>query len=113
MHAGFTEDAPLPEFRVLRNQTPQSVRTDASRTRDTPHLKFRSGRRDVRIESRTGRGYKIGGNRSTGIFLVQFRYVLFHAIDELLIRRTKVRGTRRTCIVARTCGGRSRVKVSV
>ena len=97
---------------VSRDQLADGIFAHAPLTRHARNLKLRTGGGDIRIEAGGRCCQQVDGNGLAGILRLQPGKILFEAVDEFLVGRSKVgaAGVRRVIAVAR--GRRPRVEVA-
>src|SRR5580698_5435689 len=95
----FTKEAELARHRVLRDQLAHVGFGDVAVSGNACDLEFSRGGRDLGIESRTGSGNKVDGNRRVRILRVEFLTVTLDAISQLVICRRKIRAGRIRSVV--------------
>ena len=86
----FAEKTELASFAVRGNNLTHLVFAHAALTRHARYLKLRGGRRDVRVEARTGRRHQINRNGLAGILGMKFFHIALYAVNQFLIGRAKV-----------------------
>src|SRR5579872_423071 len=93
IHSGFAEQSQIALVRVFLNQTPNNTLSKAALTRYPWNLKLGSGRRDFRVQTGSGSGEKVDGDRLIRVLLMKGRRIGAHSLDQFLVRRAVVRTT--------------------
>ena len=95
IHARLAQKSKLPPFRVLLHERPHVLLAHSALVGHARNLKLRRRRRNVRIEARSGSGHKVRRNRRIWIRRLQGFNAGIDAVNQGLVRGTKIRATRR------------------